>query len=80
MKPECRSCTHLISQEPILSGKQQLVYRCDHGHFDFESVWTPGRKLPRWFKWSGIFRPNKTVTNAQENCGEYEPKFTERKR
>lgn len=43
-------------------------YTCSKGRYD-------GPELPshvhHWFAWDGIFRPNKTVARAQENCPFY---------
>ena len=61
---ECRFCNALVTED--FRGRE--TYRCRHGRFDVVDRFTPGRMIPRWFAWSGIWRPNKTVASAQKDC------------
>lgn len=55
--PECRFCGHL-GRELFRGGEW---FRCEKGRFDVHGA-------PRYFAWSGVLRPNKTVAVAQKEC------------
>ena len=65
---ECRFCDELICNER--QGKEW--FRCWHGRFDIGDRFSPGGMISRYFAWSGIWRPNKTVAAAQKNCPYFE--------
>jgi len=56
VKQECRFCDELGRH--LRQGKEW--FRCQHGRFD--------TVVPRYFAWSGIRQPNKTVAAAQKDC------------
>jgi len=65
---ECRFCDELICDER--QGREW--FRCRHGRFDIEEPLKPGDMIPRYFAWSGIWKPNKTVAAAQKGCPYFE--------
>ena len=64
IKRECRFCAELIYGER--QGREW--YRCRHARFDLPEKLHPGQMIPRYFTWSGIWRPNKTVAAEQKDC------------
>lgn len=62
---QCRFCALLKEvQHPLLG--EEGYYRCSTGRFDFPMP--SGGTVPQSFAWSGIWRPNKKVAVAQEDC------------
>ena len=61
---QCRFCAELERKD----FKGRDIYRCRHGRFDVADRSMPGRMIPQWFAWSGIWRPNKTVACTQKDC------------
>lgn len=61
---ECRFCANLEKPDKPLPGEADCL-RCSMGRFDVE---TPSGPVPQYFAWSGIWRPNKTVAEAQRDC------------
>ena len=61
MKSECRFCENL-DRERFRSAD---FYRCPKGRFDLLE------RIPCYFAWSGIWRPNKTVAAAQKDCPDF---------
>lgn len=60
----CKYCDELV----VSTRQGHDWYRCRHGRFDVPERFRPGHMIPRYFAWSGIWKPNKTVAKAQENC------------
>jgi len=65
---ECRFCANLGEPEDPLPGEEGHL-RCTFGRFDAD---TPSGKVPQYFAWSGIWRPNKKVAEAQKGCPNFE--------
>ena len=62
---ECRFCAEL---EEGKAPHSEGYFRCRHGRFDVKDPFSPGRMIPRYFAWSGIWRRNKSVTASQKAC------------
>lgn len=65
---ECRFCAELTGCKD--QGKEW--FRCRYGRFDMQDQLAPGRMIPRYFAWSGVWKPNKTVAAAQKDCPHFE--------
>ena len=73
--PRCYRCACLESKDFQFGAPGQvenLAYRCSKGFFDV-TLKKEGGKAPRYFAWSGIVGPNKTVRQAQKDCREFKP-------
>jgi hypothetical protein len=68
---ECRFCNLLKSDD--YRGAE--TYTCSKGRFDDVPSSTEFRAegYHDWFAWSGIWRPNKTVKEAQKKCPHFTP-------
>jgi hypothetical protein len=67
---ECRFCGLLQSEHFV--GEDN--YTCSRGRFNGELLMHGGSQSTyQWFAWSGIWRPNKTVKEAQKKCPHFTP-------
>lgn len=57
IRAACKYCDELI----VEIKDDHDWYRCRHGRFDI-------KRIPQYFAWTGIWKPNKVVAKAQENC------------
>lgn len=60
---KCQFCPYLEKGE----WRGLAVYRCGQGRYD------PPEGARQFFAWDGLYKPNKTVMRAQENCPFYLP-------
>ena len=73
-KPRCCRCNLLESKDfpGGLKGRvENTAYRCSAGKYDVTDR-IDGGKIPRYFSWGGIAKPNKTVAATQKDCQEFE--------
>lgn len=73
MESKCFRCKKLKMVEfPLEKNRvDNKGFRCSTGRFDL-STRPDGSKIPHYFAWGGIVRPNKTVAKAQTNCLDYQ--------
>lgn len=70
MMAECYKCAKLQMEE----GRVPLNWVIDKYYTCSKGRYSMGKTYRRWFAWSGIVKPNKTVKLAQTGC----PLFQER--
>ncbi len=70
MEPQCSECEKLQMEKGEVPPNWAVnrFYTCSEGRYAI------GKTYKRWFAWSGIIHPNKTVATAQKDC----PIFSQR--
>lgn len=70
MEANCYECAKLKMEEGEVPPNWVVgkYYTCSAGRFSL------GKTYKRWFAWSGIVKPNKTVAVAQRDCPLFQQK------
>jgi len=61
----CRTCVKLREMHLLSAGETHRLYRCTQQRFE---LFDDRGRDRHYYAWSGIVRPNKTVSLAQNNC------------